>query len=216
MQTFPDVDTGDDEREHSVLPDCSNGWNAIAQRFMAERSSAGAEIVRVWCRALPEGASVLDLGCGSGVPISETLLEEGCEVFGVDASPALVAAFRHRFPQAQVACEPVEESRFFDRAYDGVVAVGLLFLLAPDAQRALIRRVAAALKPSGRFLFTAPLQSAMWQDTLTGRDSVSLGDEAYRCALDEAGLKVVGEYVDEGGNHFYDAAGKQGTPSAAG
>lgn len=80
---------------------------------------------------LPEGVSVLDLGCGSGVPISEALLEEGCEVFGVDASPALVAAFRRRFPQAKVACEPVEESRFFDRTCDGVVAVGLLFLLAP-------------------------------------------------------------------------------------
>lgn len=193
-------------------PDPSNGWDAVASRFIAERSSVGAATLRTWCRALPEGASVLDLGCGSGVPVSEALLDEGCEVFGVDASAALVAAFRRRFPQAQVACEAVEDSRFFGRTYDGAVAVGLLFLLAPDVQRALIRRVSAVLEPGGRFLFTAPLQSATWKDTLTGRESVSLGDEAYRRALGEAGLKVVGEYVDEGGNHYYDAAGG---PSAA-
>ncbi|WP_300618797.1 class I SAM-dependent methyltransferase, partial [Dokdonella sp.] len=154
------------------------------------------------------------LGCGSGVPISEALLGEGCDVFGVDASPILVAAFRRRFPQVQVACEPAEESRFFDRAYDGVVAVGLLFLLAPDVQRWLIHRVSAALKPGGRFLFTAPLQSATWKDTLTGRESVSLGDEAYRHALDESGMEVVGGYVDEGGNHYYDAAGKHASSIA--
>lgn len=195
-------------------PDRSNGWNAIAQRFMAERSSAGAATVRAWCRVLPEGASVLDLGCGSGVPISEALLGEGCDVFGVDASPILVAAFRRRFPQVQVACEPAEESRFFDRAYDGVVAVGLLFLLAPDVQRSLIHRVSAALKPGGRFLFTAPLQSATWKDTLTGRESVSLGDEAYRRAFDESGMEVGGGYVDEGGNHYYDAAGKHASSIA--
>lgn len=194
--------------------DRSNGWDAIAHRFVAERSSAGAATVRSWCRALPEGAPVLDLGCGSGVPVSEALLDAGCEVFGVDASPALVAAFRRRFPQAQVVCEPVEESRFFGRTYDGVVAVGLLFLLAPDAQHSVIRRVSAALEPGGRFLFTAPLQRATWKDTLTGRESVSLGGEAYRCALAEAGMGVVGEYVDEGGNHYYDAAARKGAPAA--
>lgn len=196
--------------------DPSNGWDAVAQRFVAERSLAGAAVVRTWCRAWPEGAAVLDLGCGSGVPISEALLDEGCEVFGVDASPALVAAFRRRFPQAQVACESVEESRFFDRTYDGVVAIGLLFLLAPAVQRSVIRRVSAALKPGGRFLFTAPLQRTTWKDTLTGRESVSLGEEAYRHALDESDMDVVGEYVDEGGNHYYDAAGRRGTSVAAG
>lgn len=196
-------------------PDPSNGWDAIASRFVTERSSVGAATVRAWCRALPEGASVLDLGCGSGVPITEALLEEGCEVFGVDASPTLVAAFRRRFPQAQAACESAEESRFFDRTYDGVVAIGLLFLLTPEAQQSVIRRVSAALKPGGRFLFTAPLQRTTWKDTLTGRESVSLGEDAYRRAFDESGMDVVGEYVDEGGNHYYDAAGRRGTSIAA-
>jgi 2-polyprenyl-3-methyl-5-hydroxy-6-metoxy-1,4-benzoquinol methylase len=158
---------------------------------------------------LPSGASVLDLGCGSGVPISETLLEEGCVVYGVDASPSLVAAWHRRFPQAQVTCEPVEESGFFGRRFDGIVAVGLLFLLQPDVQRAVIRRVSTALKPDGRFLFTAPAQEVAWMDLMTGRQSMSLGDEAYRRALADADLKVIGEFIDEGGNHYYDSAGKQ-------
>lgn len=139
------------------------------------------------------------------MPVSETLIDQGFEVYGIDASPSLVAAFRHRLPGVHVACEPVEESDFFDRSYDGVVAVGLIFLLEPGVQRAVIRRVASALNPRGRFLFTAPAQTATWVDYMTGQHSVSLGDHEYRRVLASAGLTVFGEYVDEGENHYYDA-----------
>lgn len=186
--------------------DRSNGWEAVASRLVAERSRIGAITVRSWCRALPAGASVLDLGCGAGVPVSETLMDQGCKVWGIDASPSLVEAFRRRFPDAQVACEPVEESDFFGRTFDGIVAIGLMFLLEPDVQRAVIRRVASALNPRGRFLFTAPTQAVTWTDLMTGRQSISLGDSAYRQVLSDAGLMVLENYVDEGENHYYDAA----------
>lgn len=189
-----------------MTADPSNGWDTIAHRFLTERSGIGADTVRAWCRALPTGASVLDLGCGSGVPITQALIDAGCLVHGIDASPTLIAAFTRRFPKVPVACEDVQTSGFFGQRFDGIVAVGLLFLLQPEAQRALIRKASAALRPEGRFLFTAPFQAGEWSDLMTGRQSVSLGDEVYRRALAECGLRVVGEYFDEGENHYYDAA----------
>lgn len=186
--------------------DRSNGWEAVAQRLIAGRTRIGAETVRSWSRGLPAGASVLDLGCGAGVPVAETLIAQGCRVSGIDAAPSLVEAFRRRFPETQVACEAVEESDFFGRTYDGIVAIGLMFLLPPEAQRTVFHRVAAALTPRGRFLFSAPTQAASWPDLTTERLSVSLGDAAYRRALSDAGLELVGESVDEGENHYYEAA----------
>lgn len=185
--------------------DMSNGWDAVAERFLAVRSGAGAAVVREWAKALPAGGDVLDLGCGSGEPIAAALDTAGCHVYGVDASPRLVAAFARRLPRHRVVCETVEASSFFGMRFDAAVAVGLLFLLPPPAQRALIARVAAALKPGGRFLFSAPLEQAEWMDLLTGRPSVSLGEAAYRAALHAAGMQVVAQHVDEGGNHYYDA-----------
>lgn len=148
---------------------------------------------------------MLDLGCGSGFPIAQALIGEGLHVHGIDASPSMVAAFRQRFPKAPVACEAAETSDFFETSFEGIVAIGLIFLLEPEAQRVVIRRVASALKPQGRFLFTAPRQLHAWQDVTTGRPSVSLGADAYRRVLTDAGLEVTDEYVDEGGNHYYDA-----------
>lgn len=187
--------------------DPSNGYEAVASEFVRRRarSDIGVTTVRTWARALPSGTSILDLACGHGVPIAMTLMNDGFVIHGVDASPTLTAAFRRRFPHAQVACEAVEDSRFFGRTFDGIVAVGLMFLLSAEVQQHVIRKVALALNPGGRFLFTSPVQTCTWTDVLTGRQSLSLGVEEYKAALSAAGLIPGAEYVDEGNNHYYDA-----------
>jgi hypothetical protein len=80
-----------------------------------------------------------------------------------------------------------------------------MFLLPSETQHALIRNVAAALNPGGRFLFTAPEQACTWADSLTGRSSLSFGSAAYGAALCDVGLTMVGEYRDEVDNYYYDA-----------
>ena len=186
--------------------DPSNGYEAVATELIAVRqqSRIGLARIHVWGRSLPQGASILDLGCGFGVPISQALINDGFVIYGVDASPSLIAEFRRRFPDVNVACEAVEDSRFFDRTFDGVIAVGLLFLMSEDSQRNLIRRVGLALNSGGRFLFTSPAQSCTWTDILTGRESLSLGADAYKAIIADAGLTLVGEDSDEGDNHYYD------------
>ena len=191
-----------------MTDDPSAGWEAVAGQFAAIRSSVGSDIVRRWSVHLPAGGAILDIGCGTGVSIARTLTEQGFELYGIDASPTLLEAFRRNIPDARAACEPVESSRFFDRRFDGVVAIGLLFLLAGDRQRMVIRRVGHALRAGGRFLFTAPTQRCAWTDSLTGRSSLSLGEEEYDHLLIEAGLQRVGVYEDEGGNYYYDAVAR--------
>lgn len=185
--------------------DRSNGYEAAAAEFAAARncSSIGVEKVRDWARSLPSGAAVLDLGCGHGVPLSQALIDEGFDLCGVDASPTLVGTFRRRFPRAPVECSAVEDSDFFGRAFDGVLAWGLVFLLEPEAQANLIHKVAASLKPGGLFLFTAPHRPCEWPDILTGRKSVSLGREGYLIALRDSGLVLDSEDDDEGDNHYF-------------
>jgi len=180
--------------------DRSNGYEAIADRFLAARSDIGVEVVRDWAHTLPLGSSILDLGCGSGWPVATTLAAAGHRVAGIDSSPTLLAAFRRALPDAEAACETVEDSRFFGCNFDAAVAIGLLFLLPEAAQAALIARVGRVLHPGGRFLFSAPRIAGTWHDTLTGRTSRSLGVGAYRALLMAAGLHPVAFITDRGGN----------------
>jgi SAM-dependent methyltransferase len=187
--------------------DKSNGYEEVASVFIAGRgrnsSGVGASVVGDWSQALPGAATVLDLGCGTGVPISQALMERGFNVYGVDASPSMVAAFRARFPTVPVECAAIEDSDFFGRTFDGVVAWGLLFLLDEEVQHSLTVKVAGVLRSGGRLLFTAPSHRCSWRDAMTGRTSISLGYEAYRQALEAEGMLLIGTHRDEGENHYY-------------
>lgn len=192
------------------MTDRSNGYERIAAEFLASRGRAapsgiGAATVQAWARTLPAGSHVLELGCGSGVPMTEVLIQEGLRISALDASPTLVAAFHNRFPEVPVACESVEESAFFHQAFDAVLAWGLWFLLPVAAQHTLVRRMASVVVPGGRLLFTAPAQRVAWLDVMTGLESRSLGAETYREQLLACGFSVLREYDDEGQNHYYDA-----------
>ena len=189
------------------FPDASNGYEENAEIFMASRNPRiGVATVLEWSESLPHGASILDLGCGSGVPISQVLVEGGFAVHGVDASPRMIAAFRQRFPTAPAECAEVAHSTFLNRNFDAVIAWGLLFLLPADAQASVIGKVARALNGGGKFVFTAPREALRCRDVLTERESISLGYEQYLQLLHDAGLALTGEASDEGENHYYMAS----------
>ena len=193
----------------SVPMDNSHGYEANAADFLRLRGTdpegTGVEVLRRWVRQLPVGAEVLDVGCGTGVPVSRALVDAGMRVWGIDASPTLLAAFRERFPEAEAACEPVETSDYFGRSFDAVVACGLLFLLSEADQVHVLRKWTLLLRPGARLLFTAPRQSAAWTDVLTGAPCLSLGRQRYERLLEEGGLSRAPSYTDRGGNHYYQA-----------
>jgi hypothetical protein len=155
--------------------------------------------------AAAPGATVVDLGCGSGFPITEVLVAEGLNVYAVDAVLSFVHAFQRNFPNIPVACEAVEHSTFFDLTFDGVVAWGLIFLLSPEAQAAPIRK--------NRRHTSAGWPPAVY--VVRGTIGVERCDDRIRVTIPwsrripgqllAVGLAVANEYDDEGWNHSFDA-----------
>ena len=189
--------------------DKSNGYEDISTIFIQGRGQAvhgiGASSVRAWAKTLKTGSIVLDLGCGTGIPVSKILIDEGMMVYGVDASPSMVKAFRQNFPDMPIACEAAEDSSFFDQKFDAIISWGLLFLLSEETQIMLLKKAATALKPGGKLLFTTPYKAIVWNDAMTGQRSVSLGAEKYKELISSSGLSLIGEFEDVGENHYYDA-----------
>lgn len=187
--------------------DSAEAYEASAYEFLRGRdpSPIGTQVVDQWARSLPEGATVIELACGGGYPISRVLDAAGLKLWAIDSSPTLLVEFQSRFPSIQVQCARVQESDFFGRNYDGAIAIGLLFLLPESDQIDLISRVASILVPKGRFLFMAPIQVGTWNDLNTGLECLSLGQERYGELLMNSGFRVVATYTDKGENNYYDA-----------
>jgi trans-aconitate methyltransferase len=121
-------------------------WNpeqyARNARFV---SDLGAPVVELL--APQSGERILDLGCGDGI-LTAKLQALGCDVLGVDASPAQIEATKKLDVPAQVIDG---EHLNFDNEFDAVFSNAALHWMRnkPDA---VITGVHRALKPGGRFV----------------------------------------------------------------
>lgn len=92
------------------------------------------------------GERVLDLGCGDGV-LTLKLIEAGCDVVGVDADPAMVAAAREKGIDARLGDA---RALAFDGEFDAVFTNAALHWVGqPEVVTAGVKR---ALKPGGRYV----------------------------------------------------------------
>lgn len=186
--------------------DSADLYEAKATGFLGVRdnSSIGSLVVRRWAECLPDNCDVLELACGGGYPITIELACTGLNIWAIDSSDTMLTAFAMRFPKIPTQCARVQDSDFFNRQFDAVVAVGLVFLLSEQVQADLINKVADTLNVGGRFLFTAPTEVGTWRDIGTGATCTSLGYDAYMNLLTHAGFVLVANHVDAGDNHYYD------------
>jgi len=92
------------------------------------------------------GERILDVGCGDG-PLTKKLVELGCEVVGVDASPAMVEAAKALGLDARVMDgQALQFTQEFDAVFSNAA---LHWMKRPEA---VIAGVWQALKPGGRFV----------------------------------------------------------------
>src|SRR5690349_18225515 len=92
-----------DERARDPKEVVAAGYDAIADRYTAwartVRVAEREKYTRLLLDRLPEGARVLELGCGAGIPTTQRLAERFA-VTGVDISPRQITRARANMPTA--------------------------------------------------------------------------------------------------------------------
>ena len=173
------------------------GYDAIAERYLAWSEDVvndpRARFTDELVRRLPDGARVLDLGCGAGIP-STRLLAERFEVVGVDASEVQLQLARTNVPKATFVHGDFSDVAFPDESFDGITAFYSISHVPRDEHARLFGRVAGWLKPGGLFLATLGAdESAGWTGEWLGVPMFFSSHDAdeNRRLLRGAGLSLV-------------------------
>jgi SAM-dependent methyltransferase len=147
---------------------------------------------------LPQGASILDLGCGSGEPIARSLIESGFEVAGVDASPTLIALCRDRFPAREWLVADMR-SLSLGRTFQGLIAWDSFFHLPHGDQRRMFPAFREHLALGAALLFTTGPAHGEAIGRYHGEPlyHASLAEAEYRSRLDANGFEVVRHVVED-------------------
>ena len=109
------------------------------------------EMLGRFTRELTDGASVLDLGCGAGVPSTRQLAER-FRVVGVDISPRQATLARRNVPQAEIIRADITEVAFPDESFDGIVSLYAVSHVPRDEHPGLFARAFAWLRHGGLLL----------------------------------------------------------------
>ncbi|OLP44426.1 class I SAM-dependent DNA methyltransferase [Rhizobium oryziradicis] len=161
---------------------------ALRERAWIERF---ADILR-------PGATVLDIGCGSGEPIARFLASGGHPITGVDGSPEMVALFRTNLPSE--AAETVDmRSLKMNRRYGGLVAWDSFFHLTDHEQRMMFPIFCDHAEPEAPLLFTSGPAFGEAIGTLEGEPlyHASLDPNEYDLLLNENGFDVVAHVAED-------------------
>jgi SAM-dependent methyltransferase len=162
--------------------------------FVGQESFMTAGEIRALALAagIGPGVTVLDLCCGIAGPGRFLTRELGCDYLGVDASASAVAVARERAGELECAFAVAHVPPLPAGSFDVVLL--LETMLAFEAKDALVRGVAAALRPGGRFAFTleeGPALTTAERAAMPDADTVWLTPlDALTASLDRAGIAV--------------------------
>jgi len=162
--------------------------------------------------ALPAGAKILDVGCGSGW-LSEYFARLGYQVKGVDISPDLITMSRERVARVpygvdhetplrcEFAVHDVELSPL-NETFDLIICYDSLHHF--EDERAVMRHLAAMLEPGGLLFILEGQKPDDNSDTADELRSVMqefgtlespFSSEYLRALVSEFGFAIVGDYV---------------------
>jgi ubiquinone/menaquinone biosynthesis C-methylase UbiE len=137
--------------------------HAAADDYDVFTAEASARLVDAFVRlsALPRGARVIDLGCGSGA-FTHLLARAGYDCVGLDISAKLLELGRRKYPDLSFLAGDIERLPFAEGSFDGVMLSGVVHHF-PDPARCAAE-VARILRPQGRFVAFDPnrMNPFMW------------------------------------------------------
>jgi ubiquinone/menaquinone biosynthesis C-methylase UbiE len=140
----------------------AQGFDIIAERYVEwsrhTRVEERERYTSLVVNRLPQGAHVLDLGCGMGIPTTATLAQH-FTVTGVDISAHQIELARQKVPQATFIQADISQLDFPPHSFDAIVAFYSLFCLPRAELFPLLQKIASWLRPEGLFVASLGAES---------------------------------------------------------
>jgi 2-polyprenyl-3-methyl-5-hydroxy-6-metoxy-1,4-benzoquinol methylase len=130
-------------------------YNKIAEQWVESRNQSKESVmVHKFGELIKKKGSILDVGCGSGIPIARCLLNKGFDVTGIDVSEKMIGMAKQNFNTVPFSLADINDYEP-GKLFDGIIAWDSLFHLSPGLQHKAYRKVYSLLTDGGHFLFTA-------------------------------------------------------------
>lgn len=107
-----------------------------------------------------DGATILDLGCGSGY-VTNYLFSKNMNAIGIDFSEEMIKIAKSKYPQLKFFIDNFVniENLFQENSIDGLIALYSLYFVPKEQFEDLLKSFSKVMKNGGKFLFVTQLGS---------------------------------------------------------
>ncbi len=176
----------------------------------ADRRAAGwadKPFIERFLSFLPQGATVLDLGCGGGSPVALHMVAHGFHVTGVDSSPTLISLCQTRMSDQEWIVGDMR-SLALGRRFQWVLAWDSFFHLRHQDQRTMFKIFAVHAAPAAILMFNAGLGHGEAVGSYRGDPlyHASLDASEYQALLTDFGFELIEHSINDpakGGRIFW-------------
>jgi len=142
------------------MSEFSSTYDTLAPRYDGWSESIMPDVRAAWARQIEvvvsEGEPVVELGCGTGVPVAKWL-DARYEYTGIDASAGMLAEARRHVPTAKFVQADMQTVTFDAGALGAVIAFYSIIHVPRERHADLFNAIASWLRPGG--LLVASLHS---------------------------------------------------------
>jgi SAM-dependent methyltransferase len=154
----PQAPEPDDTTRTALVRD---GYDAIAERYLRLASETPDSHPRRRQTAalldrLAADASVIELGCGAGVPIAAEIVSRGHRYTGVDISPRQIELACEVVPGGSFIVGDALDQRFAANSFDAALMLYAITHVPRRRWNSLARQIHTWLAPDGFFLVNVP------------------------------------------------------------
>ncbi|MEM7657764.1 MAG: class I SAM-dependent methyltransferase [Bacteroidota bacterium] len=126
-----------------------SGYDAMGESYHQRRVNKQAvnyayfdQLSSYW----PTSGTVLDLGCGGGVPVTKYFFDKGLTVSGVDISPAMIDIARKEIPEGTFQVGDMANLDFPAESFDLIVSTFAIIHVQREKHAALFAHLYTWLK----------------------------------------------------------------------
>jgi len=181
-----------------------SSYNSCAQNYSDDRDLFKNEkYLEDLTKKLSKGVNILDIGCGSGVPIDKYLIEHEFTVTGIDISEEQINLAQKKLPSGQFLIKDMTEVNFPVNSFDAIVSFYAIFHIPRVKHLTLLKKL-NSMNDKTKWLSANNNGSSDWEGIEDNFHEAKMfwshyGREKNIELVKEVGFKLIYETIDTSG-----------------
>lgn len=190
------------------------GYNKVAKTYSAQRDLfKNDKYLTELTKLLKPNSTVLDIGCGSGIPVDKYLINKGFKVIGIDISEEQIKLAKQNIPEGTFEVKNMSDLKEGGYQVNAVVSFYAVFHIPREEHQELFKKINSFLPVGGLILVTMGVGE--WEGTEEDFHGSKMwwshyGADKNKEIVKNASFKILLDEIDTSGDerHLFIIASK--------